>query len=278
MRTIGLHLRIFSDLVATAHQALALQLPTFQCFLMYQETKRPLRPSQKNIQQFLVLRQQFKELFVHGSYWINLCGVNAEKSLHVLKKELDVAKRCGFSHYILHPGSSNGLYEREKGIECLISTLNNLTDHEQDITIVLENTAHGGMSVGGDFADFVYILERLDYPERIKFCLDTAHAYAFGYDIVTAREDFFKRIEQTIGFSSLAVIHLNDTQESLGLKRDRHEAPGQGNIGIEALQAIAMDERLKHIPLILETPQCSLEEQKSIIALIHGWHENKEKE
>ena len=54
--------------------------------------------------------------------------------------------------------------------------------HEKPIQLVLENSAHGKKSLGGDVKIW-HILKRFDYPEKAGFCFDTAHAYVFGYDI-----------------------------------------------------------------------------------------------
>src|SRR5437667_347320 len=82
----------------------------------------------------------------------------------------------------------------------------------QDITIVLENTCHGKLAVGSDILDFKVLLEKINKPERIGFCIDTAHAYSFGYDIADdqMQDDFIRLLESTIGIERIKLIHLND--------------------------------------------------------------------
>ena len=275
MRIVGLHLRIFNDLLQVASRAVALQLKSFQCFLMYQATKKPLRISHADIKEFRLMRKQFHDLYVHGTYWINLCGEYAQQGYGILKKELKLAKRLGFSHYVLHPGSANGWQDRMQGIDCLVRLLNDLTKQENEIKIILENTAHGGKSVGSDLYDFKLIREKLDVPEKIAFCIDTAHAHAFGYDIISPNglKQFFEIIEATIGFDALALIHLNDTKEPIGFKKDRHEVIGQGLIGSDALRRFVHDERLKKVPIILELPQVEDDEQEKILKMVRAWHQ-----
>ena len=48
-------------------------------------------------------------------------------------------------------------------------------------------------------------------------------------------------------------MHLNDSKNSLGVKKDRHESIGKGTIGFEAFENIMRDENIDEIPLILET-------------------------
>jgi endonuclease IV len=49
-------------------------------------------------------------------------------------------------------------------------------------------------------------------------------------------------------------LHLNDSQKELGSRVDRHDPIGQGEIGWDGFRYIMNDERLDHIPMILETP------------------------
>ncbi|MCH7897236.1 MAG: deoxyribonuclease IV, partial [candidate division NC10 bacterium] len=50
-------------------------------------------------------------------------------------------------------------------------------------------------------------------------------------------------------------IHLNDSQRELGSRVDRHAHIGQGQIGLEGFRLLVNDPRLRHIPMILETPK-----------------------
>jgi len=273
MRNIGLHLRIYKDLVALARRALELNLTTFQCFLLHQDTKKHIKLFPQDIKEFLVLRAQFEKLFIHGTYWINLAGDKPSGAHHFIKKELTMAKRLGFTHYILHPGSATGWQEKMQGIDSLVRILNTVTKNENDIQIILENTAHEGMTVGSDIAEFKIIREKLECPEKISFCIDTAHAHAYGYDIVSEEglENFFSVLEDAIGIENIALLHLNDTSEELGCKQDRHQHPGKGVLGLEVLKRFAHDRRLRDVPVILELPESTAREEEEIIRTIFEW-------
>ena len=49
-------------------------------------------------------------------------------------------------------------------------------------------------------------------------------------------------------------MHLNDSKKGVGSHVDRHEEIGKGELGINTFRMIMQDDRLDHIPLILETP------------------------
>jgi len=272
MRAIGVHLRITDTFGSLVDQALSLGLQTFQCFLIYQKSKKTLALSDQEIARFAQLRDRFSTLYVHGAYWINLCGSKSNRAQATLKKELSIAKRLGFTHYVLHPGCATGCTDRMKGIDALARVLNDVLKAESAITIVLENTPHDGKTIGGDIMDLYQIRQKLDRPEKVSFCIDTAHAFAFGYDIVNEQEAFIDLLDEMIGIDAIELIHLNDTSEQLGLKRDRHEVIGKGTIGISALRNFVCNKRLAHVPLIMELPPLSDLELLPIIDTVRQWH------
>ena len=63
-----------------------------------------------------------------------------------------------------------------------------------------------------------------------------------------------KEFESVIGLEYLMAIHLNDSKEELGSRKDRHENIGKGKIGLECFKYLMNDYRFNNMPLILETP------------------------
>lgn len=275
MREIGLHLRWTGSLQEFIEKSLRFHLPFFQCFLIDKTTGYLINPTAQDCEQFLSERRQhFGNLYVHGSYWVNLAGIyyTGHRALY---RELAIARKLEFTHFILHPGSAKGGESKAEGIDMLARSLNILLkkDVMEDITIVLENTAHGNLSIGGDLHDFKLLLEKLDNPEKILFCIDTAHAYSYGYDIASAagRTEFIDLIASTIGIDKVNLLHLNDTAEKLGSKLDRHQIIGQGNIGLEALKNFMTDERIAHIPVLMELPVMPDDEEQKIVEMVRSW-------
>lgn len=274
MRDIGLHLRLTDTIASAADKAAALQLPIFQCFFLQQDALRFINPTRNQIVQFAKMRSTFKELFVHASYWTNFASIY-DISLHAFKRELRLAKQFGFNHIIIHPGSAKGAIDKQQGIDALVRRLNRLLKHEQEINIVLENTAHGKLSIGGDLSDFKAILEKCDYPDKISFCIDTVHAHVYGYAIADLHDQqtFFKEIADTIGFERIALIHLNNTNQVVGSRIDRHVLLKQGVLSIKALKTFVLHERLKEVPIIMELPVVDEPIEKETIELVHYWHQ-----
>lgn len=273
MRDIGLHLRLTENFTHVAHKAVELQLSVFQCFLLNQKTMRLMQPTSQDVKAFIALRDHFKDLFVHATYWTNFASLQ-DISLHIFKRELGVAKRLHFNYIIIHPGSAKGAKSKQEGLDCLITRLNAILKHEHELRIVLENTAHGGLSVGGDLYDFKYLLERCDYPEKLFFCIDTAHAHVWGYSLATVQDQqiFFNTIAQTVGFERIVLVHLNNTDQVCSSHLDRHVALEQGVLDITILKNFILHPQLMHVPIIMELPVSDQEIEKQTLELVKGWH------
>jgi deoxyribonuclease-4 len=217
-------------------------------------------------------RSRFNELFCHISYWVNLASLSSNGHLQ-LRREIALAKRLEFTHCVVHAGTAKGAIDKNEGIDALAKALNDLFRRERDISVLLENTCHANLAIGSDIRDFNMLLQKIDKPERISFCIDTAHAYSYGYNIADIGEHdaFIAFLDATIGIERIKLIHLNDTSEKLGSYIDRHGIVGQGRIGKQALKAFIMHPQLEHIPLIMELPDFPVDEELAILNNIRGW-------
>lgn len=274
MRQIGLHLRLMDSFEELVQKALQFNLTIFQCFFISKQTGYRLHMDDREIEAFLKIRHtKFTDLYVHVPYWVNLSNPVCD-GMDILKKELALAKKLAFNYLVLHPGSCHeSIKDRLEGVDVLAKNLNSLLRKEKSLIILLENTAHGNHSIGSNIEDFILLRSKLDYPEKVAFCVDTAHAYSFGYDITSTQglNDFMQLLDSALGFGNIKLIHLNDTQEKLGSKVDKHYIVGQGNIGAEALQRFIDQPVFKQTPIILELPVMADEEEKEILTTVRQW-------
>ncbi len=272
MRPIGLHVRVVDTILQAATYAEELNLPLFQCFLVNQADRQPLFIDSEIATQFKSYLHT-RHFYVHGSYWINLAQLTS-KGITLLKNEISQAKQLGAQHIILHPGAARATIPRLEGIETLARILNKIMLYEPDITFVLENTAHAHQAIGSDLADFYLLKQKLDYPEKLRFCVDTAHAHAYGYDITNSeqRTAFINLIDETMNIAMVELLHLNDAIYPRGSRIDKHALLGEGTIGLDALKSFALHPRLVHIPLILELPHLPLAQDHAMLQLVRSWH------
>ena len=272
MNQIGIHIRLTNTIIDVVEKAIRLNLPTFQTFAV-SDKGQVIKLDKKSVKEYLELRRKhFKNLYLHSSYWVNLARKN-KRSYKTFLRELELARELEFTHIILHPGAANTKSDREDGIQILADNLNQILDTNNKIKILLENTAHGGRSVGSDLEDFKILLTKVKQPEKIEFCIDTSHAYAYGYDIATpeGQESFIDLLDSTISLSKIHLIHLNDTSEPLGAKIDKHLSPGEGRIGTEALKSFVKHPKLQNVTAIMELPKLDETDEIKVIEEVLSW-------
>ena len=180
-----------------------------------------------------------------------------DKSVAALTGELRRCDLLGIPYLVTHLGHHRGA-GTEAGQERVVAAINRaLTDAgEDDVMLLLENTAGEKNSVGSTFADLSRIMDGIDAVEKIGICFDTCHAFAAGYDLRTAEgiEVAFVEVDDLIGLRHLRVVHLNDSKGDLGGGLDRHEHVGLGSIGEEGFWNIRRHPGVRSLPLICETP------------------------
>ena len=127
---------------------------------------------------------------------------------------------------------------------------------QNDVQLLLENTAGTKNSMGGSFEDMQRIIDGVDQRSRVGICYDTCHGFVAGYDLRTPEqlEMTLGQLDAVIGMDRLKVVHLNDSKGKLGSRIDRHEHIGLGHIGNKGFRTILHNELIRKLPLILETP------------------------
>ncbi len=206
-------------------------------------------------------RAGFKAVFGHTGYLINLGGPpspNRDKSLESLAQEICFAGALGLPFLVLHPGAHLGAGEK-RGLELIVAGLDEVlaTTKESGVRLALENTAGQGTCLGDKLEHLAAIFDAVKQPERLGLCLDTAHLFAAGFDVRTAKgwDAAIRKVEKLIGRKEILAFHLNDSKTGLGLRVDRHEHIGKGKIGLTGFRHIVNDARFLEVPGCLETPK-----------------------
>ena len=266
---IGLHIRLPRTITAVAKKALELELPFFQTFVL-NEHGHFFEPSTSDQKKFLALRDKFGPLFLHASYWINGASNNNNVE-RLLKRELALADALAFDFYILHPGAAPITHTNR--FELLAQRLNIISKQYPHITILLENIAHAHNTIGGSIQELGIIAKKLDQRSNVGFCIDTAHAYAYGYDITTPENinQFIELIDQEIGLERIKLIHLNNTTQPCGSHIDAHSITTKGSIGTSALKYLVNTNSLQKKYFIMELPPLSQDKEKDILTTIKQW-------
>ena len=258
MLTIGCHLSSSKGYLAMGRDAEKINANTFQFF-----TRNPRGGSAKAIDPadgaaYLDKAAQLgiQRILAHAPYTLNACSADEQVRDFARRTMADDLARMEYTPgncYNFHPGShvKQGV---ETGIAYISQMLNDILQPEQTTTVLLETMAGKGSEVGGRFEELREILDRVTLSDHMGVCLDTCHVWDGGYDIVDHLDEVLTEFDRVIGLSRLKAVHLNDSKNPLGARKDRHARIGEGYIGQEALIRVVNHPALCHLPFYLETP------------------------
>ncbi|MGB2982740.1 MAG: deoxyribonuclease IV [Candidatus Bipolaricaulia bacterium] len=263
---LGCHLSIAKGFVAAIDEAEALGNNALQIFTHNASAWRMKSITADRAAEFVERRASSSIEFIvaHTMYLLNLASPDDhlfERSVDALIEEVRRAGLLGLDAVVTHLGAhvGSGL---DRAMDRIVRALDRVSASDafvdaSGVRLLLENTAGSGTTIGSTFEELAEILSRVDDAKRLGICLDTAHAFAAGYDLQTecAVEESLAAFDATIGIDRLGLIHLNDSKYACGSRRDRHEHIGWGEIGREGLGAFVRQTHARSLPLILETPK-----------------------
>ena len=275
-RLLGAHMSIAGGLDKAIERGLSIDCTAMQIFVK-NSNQWFSSPLEETVVNSFLAQQKASQLFVfaHTGYLINLASpkpANHEKSLASLQNELERAEALRLPFIVMHPGSHMGEGE-ESGLNKVVKSLDEIFSKAKDyqVKIALESTAGQGTNLGYKFDQLGYIINKCKFPERLGVCFDTCHSFAAGYDLRTPEtyKETWEQFNSLIGLNNLLAIHLNDSKGDCGSRKDRHELLGEGKLGLGAFKLLMGDQRLKNIPMVLETPKSEdLHEDAEALSLL----------
>ena len=266
-----------SQLVGSLEEALSYNANTFMFYtgapqntMRYEIDNKLTNEAYEKMKENNIL---LDKIIVHAPYIINLANPDPEKhnfAISFLKQEVSRCEKLGIKNMVLHPGSHVGIGV-EEGIKLIIDGLNKVLEDDKNVCILLETMAGKGSEVGFEFTQIKDIIDGIKNKDLIGVCMDTCHMHDSGYDL----NDFDKVLDEfdkIVGLKYVKCLHINDSKNICGAKKDRHENIGKGYIGLDNLIKVIYNSRLDNIPKILETPYINeVAPYKEEIALIRKY-------
>ncbi|HWO77664.1 MAG TPA: deoxyribonuclease IV [Bacillus sp. (in: firmicutes)] len=261
MMLIGSHVSMSGSkmLLAASEEAVSYGANTFMIYTGAPQNTRRKKIENLNIEAGLAHMKEhgIEEIVVHAPYIINIGNsVNPDTyqlGVDFLRSEIERTEAIGAKQIVLHPGAHVGEGE-EAGIKKIIEGLNEVISKEQNVQIALETMAGKGSECGKTFEELAQIIDGVTHNEKLSICFDTCHTHDAGYDIVNDFDGVLEEFDKIIGVDRIKVLHINDSKNSVGARKDRHENIGFGHIGFKALNYIVHHPQFASIPKILETP------------------------
>ncbi len=270
---IGVHVRIGDGYPAALDYAKRLGCDAVQIFSSNPRSYRKTPIDEAALLEFAKLRAEagIDPCVIHTSYLINL-GSEDNKisygSLGLLKHDLEVAAIGKIRLVNTHLGS-HGKRDRNESFVAICKKLEAaLEDIKPGVYLIMENSAGAGALAGGTLEELGAFVKTIGHPQ-LGVCLDTAHAWAAGYDIHTeaGANAFVDEAGTKIGIDRIHMFHFNDTEVPLGGNRDRHFHIGRGNIGLDGFRALVAHAELRDKTAILETPGEEEDDMRNLAAI-----------
>lgn len=269
----GAHISSSAPFSETVSRAEGVGCECMQIFANPPQRWNPVMIPERELEKFIDLNKKAEigPIVIHAIYLINLASSNPffyEASIKSLIDDMQKAEKIGALGVNFHVGSTKGksLSEVIDKIALAIKTI--LAATEKPL-LILENSAGAGDIIGDKFEELAEIMAKVK-SNRLKVTLDTAHAFASGYNLATEEglEKTLDEFDKTIGLKNLVCLHLNDSAVPIFSNRDRHADIGKGYIGIEGFRRIVNHPKLKGLPGIIETPNMKSSEELDDLALL----------
>ena len=275
---VGAHVSASGGVFNAVTNAVAIGAKAFALFTKNQRQWNGKELDGETIEKFKKAVQESgilaKHILPHDSYLINLGHPESDAREKSMDAFLDEVQRCsllGLDRLNFHPGSHLKKISEDECLAKISEAMNITLDKTKGVSLVIENTAGQGSNLGFKFEHLAQIIDKVEDKSRVGVCIDTCHMFSAGYDIRTreAYDKSWSEFDKIIGFKYLMGMHINDSKAKFESHVDRHHSLGKGEIGLDAFRFIMNDERMKDIPLILETIDETI--WKDEIALLYSF-------
>ena len=254
---LGSHISFKSPnyLVGAAEQSIENNANTMMIYLGAPQSSRRAKMSDYKLEEYMEKYSDIikpKDIVVHAPYITN--PANPEKkdfANDLLIKDIERMNFIGAKYLVLHPGAHTK-FNRQVSIDTLVESLKYIFNNSKDVDIAIETMAGKGTELGTTFEEMSYIVKNVN-NKRLKVCLDTCHVWDAGYDVANL-EQLLDDLKRTELIDLIDVIHVNDSKNTIGAAKDRHENIGKGYIGLRALKQLVHAPEFKNALMILETP------------------------
>ena len=257
---IGSHVNFNNGLLGCVKQAISYGANTFMFYTGAPQNtiRKELDLNNANLAMKLMEKENIdiNNVICHAPYIVNLANKQIlskwEFSINFLKNEINRCEQLGIKYMVVHPGSCLK-NDRNECLKNISDALNYIINYDTKVTILIETMAGKGTECGINTLEIKTILDNIIFKDKIGVCIDTCHLNDSGIDLKYF-DDYLNEFDKLIGINKIKCIHVNDSKNVSGSKKDRHENIGFGTIGFDNLINIIYHDKLKNVPKILETP------------------------
>jgi deoxyribonuclease-4 len=270
---------IFGDKITGIKYANTIGANFIQIFL---KSPRSYVTNNMSVEQLDKIKKQLKKYncgcVVHSSYVINLARPETDfqhfKGVEVIADDMTCAYKIGAIGAIIHMGKNVLKLSNEDAMKNFVNGINSIlkSSHKKS-TLILETAAGQGSEMCTQLKDLGKLRKMINKKlrHRVKFCIDTCHVFAAGYEIHKKKglKNFIEEIDKYLGWKNVVVIHLNDSKKGCGERKDCHDIVGEGKIGFKPLMKFVEICKSYNVPIVMEPPhnkdnECDIPREKQI--------------
>lgn len=253
---MGAHVSVAGGLARALPRAAAIGAEAMQVFVANSRAWAEPRPDPDGDTAFAADCRL--PVFVHAPYLINLGSPSAqtlELSSAALAFSLRRGAAIGARGVVVHAGNAVQSSWADAMAQAREAVLRVLDSVPGAPPLLIEPTAGGGVALASDASSLAAYLDALGRDERVGVCLDTCHLHAAGHDLSTAPgfAAALRAYRRAAGPNRIGLVHVNDSRDPVGSKRDRHESIGHGTIGLGAFAALFASPATRTVPMVVET-------------------------
>ncbi len=255
---IGCHLSVSGGYTNMGKTALSIGANTFQFFTRNPRGGGIKVPTDEDIAGLIKIMEEnnFAPIIAHAPYTFNPCSADEgirDYTKRTMAEDLRLLDKIPNVLYNFHPGShvSQGV---DIGITKTVDTLNDILKNSEKTMVLIETMAGKGSEIGKTFEEIKAIIDGVENSDRVGVCLDTCHIHDGGYKIAENVNAVIDEFDRVIGIDRLKAIHLNDSKNPLGARKDRHETIGNGHLTLDSIIKIISHPVISKLPICLETP------------------------
>ncbi len=268
---LGAHMSVSGGFVKMLARAETIGCNTMQFFVRNPRGGKAVKSDPDDLAEFrrLLSKKNFGKIIAHAPYTMNVCSPKEdirEFGAAAMAEDLRLMEHFPGNYYNFHPGSAVG-QDEVTAENYIAEALNRVLPDVGGVTVLLETMAGKGSEIGKSFEQLYDIIDKTRFPEKLGVCLDTCHVWDAGYDIVGNLDAVLAEFDRIIGLDRLKAVHLNDSLNPLGSRKDRHALIGEGYIGFDALCALVRNSALSSLPVVLETPTDDVGHGKELLML-----------
>jgi deoxyribonuclease-4 len=274
----GAHVSIANGFLGAAMQAVEeYGSNAMQIFIKSPRSRGKKEISDEEAKEFKAYARQagLKFFISHCSYLLNFAHPPSRNkwALDMLANDIECTGKLGGDGVVLHIGKYLNI-KKEAAFKNVADSIHYVLNKTKSCKtpILLETTAGQGTEIGSDFKELKEIYRAIGRNRRVKFCVDTCHIFAAGYDVSSKKavKQTFSEWGKKLGMRNIVCIHLNDSLKECGSKVDRHANLGKGKIGKEGVVAVVNLAKKNNIPVILETPE-KIRTRGDDLDLLRSW-------